>query len=137
MPTHTTSDKPNIFPVLKYQNAPAAIAWLSKALGFDKMMEVPGPDGTIAHAEMSLGQGVIMIGSARKDPTNPWSTIKQGIYVYVDDVDAHHDRAKAAGAEIISAPRDTEYGSREYGVRDPEGNLWGFGSFLPETNTEA
>ena len=133
MTDRSASEKPNIFPALKYQDAPAAIAWLSQALGFTKMMEVPGPDGTIAHAEMSLGPGVIMIGSARHDPNNSWSTIKHGIYVYVDDIDAHHARAKAAGAEIIIPPRDTEYGSREFGVRDPEGNLWGFGSYHPDS----
>ena len=82
---------------------------------------------------MSLGPGVIMLGSMREEPNNPWAAVKQGIYVYVADVDAHYRRAKAAGAEIVRELQDTSYGSREYAVRDPEGFLWSFGTYRPET----
>lgn len=124
--------RPNMFPALRYQDGPAAIEWLARAFGFEKHMVVPAPDGGIAHAQMSLGPGMIMLGSAR-DPegTNPWASVKQGVYVYVEDVDAHYARAKASGAEIVRELQDTPYGSREYSVRDPEGHLWGFGTYRP------
>jgi len=123
---------PTIFPALRYQDAPAALEWLAKAFGFKKLMAAPLPDSGIAHAEMSLGNGAIMFGSMRHDPGNPWSAAKQGIYVYVDDVDAHYARAKAAGAEIIRELQSTPYGSREYSARDPEGHLWSFGTYRLE-----
>ena len=121
-----------MYPALRYQDGPAAIEWLARALGFEKQMVVAGPNGTIAHAQMHLGPGMIMLGSAG-DPggTNPWATVKQGVYVYVEDVDAHYQRAKAAGAEIARELEDTPYGSREYSVRDPEGHLWSFGTYRP------
>ena len=122
---------PNIFPALRYENGAAAIEWLGKALGFEKQMVVPGPDGSVAHAQLKFGEGVVMLGSGKHEPPNPWDQVAQGIYVYVADVDAHYRRAKAAGAEIIMDLRDTDYGSREYSVRDPEGHLWSFGTYNP------
>ena len=126
-----------IFPFLHYQDAPAAFEWLAQAFGFGKQMLVPGPDGTIAHAQLRYGGSLIMIGSTRDDVMNLKSPIEvggatQGIYIHVDDVNAHHDRAKAAGAEIIMELEDTDYGSREYMARDLEGHLWSFGTYAPE-----
>ena len=125
-----------IFPFLRYQDAPAAFEWLARAFGFEKQMLVPGPDGTIAHAQLRYSGSLIMIGSARDDVMHLKSPAEvggatQGIYVHVDDVDAHHDRAKAAGAEIIMELEDTDYGSREYMARDLEGHLWSFGTYAP------
>jgi len=129
-----------IFPFLRYADAPAAFEWLSGAFGFEKQMLVPGPDGTIAHAQLRCGAGLIMIGSARDDVMHLKSPsavggATQGIYVHVDDADAHHDRAKAAGAEIIMELADTDYGSREYMARDLEGHLWSFGTYAPEVTS--
>ena len=126
-----------IFPFLRYRDAPAAFEWLARAFGFQKQMLVPGPDGTIAHAQLRYGGSLIMIGSSGDDVINLKSSAAvgaatQGIYVHVDDVDAHHDRAKAAGAEIIMELEDTDYGSREYMARDLEGNVWSFGTYAPE-----
>src|SRR3954454_3263048 len=77
---------PNIFPAIRYRDAPAAIAWLGRAFGLESRMEVPNPDGSIAHAELGIGPGAIMMGSKRAnpDPTNPWDAVVQGIYVAVD-----------------------------------------------------
>jgi uncharacterized glyoxalase superfamily protein PhnB len=124
---------PNIFPTFKYKDAPAVLDWLVKAFGFKKLMECPGPGGTIVHAEMCLGPGVIMLGSAQDEPGDPFANKKQGIYVYVKDIDAHYARAKAANAEIVRELHDTSYESREYHVRDLEGNLWSFGTYCPKT----
>ena len=124
----------NIFPALRYRNGAAALEWLGRAFGFEKQMVVPGPEGTIAHAQMKLGPDLIMLGSARHEGAqNPWDDVKQGIYVHVADVDAHYARAKAAGAEIVRDLQNTDYGSREYSVRDLEGHLWSFGTYRPGT----
>jgi uncharacterized glyoxalase superfamily protein PhnB len=121
----------NIFPALKYRNGPAARAWLEKAFGFTTALELPNADGTIAHAELSLGPGVLMLGSVGKpDPKNPWSTTP-GLYVYVPDVDAHYARARAAGANVVRELHDTSYGAREYSAQDLEGQLWSFGTYYP------
>ena len=127
-----------LFPFLRYEDAPAAFEWLHRAFGFEKQMLVPGPRGTIAHAQLRYGASVLMIGTAEDDFMNMKSPkaaggVTQGIYVQVDDIDAHHARAKAAGAEIVLELADTEYGSREYAARDPEGHFWSFGTYRPET----
>lgn len=124
---------PDIYPTLRYKDAHAAIDWLEQAFGFERLMVVDGEGGTVAHAELRFGNGVIMLGSPASDGITPPSApenINQthGIYIAVDDVDALHDRAKAAGAEIVSGLTDQDYGSREFSARDPEGYLWGFGT---------
>lgn len=127
--------RPTIYPFLRYDDAPAALDWLERAFGFRRTMEVPGPNGTIAHAQMSLGTGVIMLGSARtvtnaREPDDALAA-RHGIYVAVDDADAHCERAKAAGAEITRELEETDYGSREYSARDLEGCHWSFGTYRP------
>ncbi|MEE2638609.1 MAG: VOC family protein [Acidobacteriota bacterium] len=131
-------DTARIFPFLRYENAAAAFEWLHRAFGFEKQMLVPGPKGTVAHAQLRYGASVVMIGTAEDDGLNVKSSlaaggVTQGIYVHVDDVTAHHDRAKAAGAEIVMALEDTPYGSREYMAKDLEGHLWSFGTYAPDT----
>ncbi|MFN2468507.1 MAG: VOC family protein [Gaiellaceae bacterium] len=127
--------RPTIYPFLRYDDAPAALDWLERAFGFRRTMEVPGPNGTIAHAQMSFGTGVIMLGSARveaavEEPEDVLAA-RHGIYVAVEDADAHCERARAAGVEITREPEDTDYGSREYSARDPEGYHWSFGTYRP------
>jgi uncharacterized glyoxalase superfamily protein PhnB len=132
--SHNTPGSPaNIVPAFKYQDARKACAWLEKVFGFQRQLEVPAPDGTVAHAELSLGPGVIMLGSVQRDPDNPWAEEKFGVYVRVYDLDAHYARAKAAGAHIVRELQDTPYGSREYSARDVEGFLWSFGTYCPHS----
>lgn len=126
-----------IFPFLRYEDAPAAFEWLAEAFGFEKQMIVPGPKGTIAHAQLRYGGSVIMLGTAQDDEMQLKSPravggTTQGIYVQVDDVEAHHARACAAGAEIVVKLEETPYGSREYVARDLEGYLWSFGTYAPD-----
>lgn len=126
----TKDAKPSIFPVLRYKEARAAIDWLIRAFGFEMQAEHVGPGGTIAHAELRFRSGVIGVSSMTAATAgNPWSAVRQGIYVCVDDPDTHHDRARAAGADIVMPLRDMDYGSREYAARDLEGYLWGFGTY--------
>ncbi len=127
-----------IIPVLRYADAPAAIDWLGLAFGFAKQMVMPNPDGTIAHAELRYGPDFIMLGSSREDliamkSPRELGGITQSIYIAVADIDAHFERAKSAGAQVVIELRDTSYGSREYSARDPEGHLWHFGNYLPES----
>jgi uncharacterized glyoxalase superfamily protein PhnB len=116
---------PNIYPFLRYADADAALEWLGRAFGFKQRAVHRGEDskGTIHHAEISLGPGIVMFGHG--DPA------EHGIYIAVEDADAHYELAKAAGAEIVRELEDTDYGSREYTARDPEGNLWSFGTYRP------
>ena len=120
---------PDIFPVLRYKDGHAAIEWLGRAFGFEKHVVFDAPDGSVAHAELRFGAGVVGLSSGHSAPENPWSQVRQGIYVCLDEVDTLHDRAKAAGAEIVSPLKDQDYGSREFGARDLEGHLWGFGTY--------
>lgn len=121
-----------IFPAFGYQNAIRAIDWLTRAFGFQRSVVHPGPDDSVIHAELKLGPGVLMVGTWRPGSANAWQASHHAIYAYVQDVDAHYQRARAAGAEIVRAPHDTSYGAREYSARDLEGNLWSFGNYLPE-----
>src|SRR5687767_12801045 len=124
------SNHPTVFPCIAYDDPRAAIDWLALAFGLERHAVHAAPDGSIAHAELSAGPGLIMIGAARPDHPIGMRSARQGgpscVYVVVADVDAHCARARAAGAEILRGPEDTPYGSREYAARDVEGNLWSF-----------
>ena len=126
-----------LIPGMRYRNATTAIEWLCKAFGFEKKLVVPGPDNTVAHAELTTGNGMVMLGSARKeDAGKPAKQAEIGgmetsIYVIVGDVDGHYKRAKAAGAKIAAEPEDKGYGGKGYSCWDLEGNVWHFGSYNP------
>lgn len=131
--------KATIIPTLRYHDAPAAIDWLCRAFGFERHLVVPGDNGTVAHAQLVLGDGMIMVGSVRDDefgrlqrtPRQVGGAGTQSPYVVVADVDAHHARAVAAGAKVTMAPRDEAHGGRFYSCHDPEGHLWNFGTYDP------
>jgi uncharacterized glyoxalase superfamily protein PhnB len=128
---------PSVVPTLRYDDAPAAIEWLCTAFGLARNMVVPNPDGTIAHAQLTYGNGMIMLGSRRTDdlrienPKQLGGAVTGGIYVVVTDIDAHYARAKASGATIVREPVDQDYGGRDYSCRDLEGHLWAFGTYAP------
>lgn len=140
-PNRTTG--PTIYPCLGYRDAGRAIRWLSEAFGFEQRMVHPGEDREVAHAELTLGPGILMLGSASDDMPEvntdafssggepDFSRIPFALYLAIEDVDAHCERARAAGAEIVREPVDTDYGSREYSCRDIEGNVWSFGTYRP------
>ncbi len=125
---------PTLFPYLSYQDPGAALDWLAEAFGFVKLLEFRDPAGYVVHAEMGFGNGAIMLGAAVHTPTEHTrrtAPAKHGVYVYVEDVDAHCARAQAAGARIVIPPEDTEWGSRRYRALDPEGYEWSFGNYRP------
>ncbi|WP_030684170.1 VOC family protein [Streptomyces sp. NRRL B-1347] len=132
----TVRGRPSIFPTLLYADAKAAITQLTEAFGFTEMSVYESEDGTVLHAELSYGNGAVMLGS--KGHGGVFAETMQGsgptgIYVVVDDVDAHHQHAVEHGADILMPPTDQDYGSRDYLARDAEGNVWSFGTYAPET----
>lgn len=129
----------NIIPCLRYRNASAAIEWLCTYFGFEQHLIVPHPDGTIAHAQLRLGNGMIMLGSVidnefgkmMKQPDEIGGCQTQSAYIIVDDVDSIYQRAKAAGARIVLDIKNEDYGGRGFSCTDLEGHLWNFGSYNP------
>jgi uncharacterized glyoxalase superfamily protein PhnB len=128
-----------IVPAQRYRNAPAAIDWLCSVFGFERHAVHEGENGTIAHAELTLGNGMIMLGSLKDDelaqsfkpPLELGGIETRSCYLVVPDADAAYARALAAGAEVIRPLQDTPYGSREFAVKDPEGHSWGAGTYDP------
>jgi len=127
----------SVIPTLHYRDGKAAIDWLCRAFGFSAQAVYEGENGEIAHAQLTLGTGMIMLGSAETEYARLVQAPKagapatQGIYVVVKEVDAHYARAKAEGAEIVIDIKDEDYGGRDYTARDPEGHVWTFGSYDP------
>jgi uncharacterized glyoxalase superfamily protein PhnB len=139
-----TNTKSTIMPTLRYKDAPAAIEWLCHVLGFERHAVYPGPDGTISHAQLTLRGGMIMLGSQRDDaygrgfksPAEVGGVETRSTYVVVEDADAVYARAQAAGATIVRPINNTDYGSREFGVKDPEGHTWSVGTYDPWAEQE-
>ncbi len=133
------SNGSHIIPTLRYKDAPKAIDWLCKAFGFERHLVVTGENGTIAHAQLSLGNAMIMLGSKNENEYGKWLRTPKEIgglntqapYILVDQIDEHYKKAIQAGAEILIDIKDQEYGGRVYTCRDPEGHIWNFGSYNP------
>jgi len=131
----------NIIPALQYENAPAAIEWLCKVMGFQKHLVVPAGENKIAHAQLTLGTGMIMLSSINdtdysKHMTTPAkagdkNTQSSLIFVADNEIEAHFQNAKNQGASFLVALRSEEYGGRYYSLKDPEGHLWSIGSYDP------
>jgi uncharacterized glyoxalase superfamily protein PhnB len=126
----------NCIAFLSYDDPRAAVEWLEQAFGFERS-SMHETNGKIAHAELRFGDGMIMLGAAGPNDfglrtPRELGAVNQGVYLIVDDIAAQYDRARAAGAEILRKLADTDYGSREFMARDPEGNIWSFGTYRPE-----
>ena len=131
-------DFPRITPYLLYEDLDGTVDWLIEAFGFTERMRMKGPDGKSNHAEVALGDGVVMMGHPGPDYQNPkrHGHPSQLVYVYVDDVDKHVEMAKAAGAHILSEPADQFYGDRTYMAEDPEGHQWSFAQHVRDVAPE-
>jgi uncharacterized glyoxalase superfamily protein PhnB len=127
-----------ITPYLLYADCAAALDWLARAFGFEEVLRYTGEGGYVNHAETKFGDASIMMGDPGEQYRNPKQLGQEtvGIYVEVDDVDAHFERARAAGAEILREPHDEEYGHRRYDVVDPEGHRWYFAQVVREVAAE-
>lgn len=137
MPDQT--NRSTVIPGMQYRNAPAAIEWLCSVLGFERHAVYPGPDNTIMHAELTLGGGMIMLGSVNdhsterkmKLPSELGGAHTHGISLMVKDADAVYLRAKAASAEMVEDIADKPYGGRGFACLDPEGYIWHVGRYDP------
>jgi uncharacterized glyoxalase superfamily protein PhnB len=125
-----------IIPAMRYRDPDAAVTWLTEAFGLTEHNVYRDDTGGVGHAELAYGDDVIMVSGPR-DPgwlgggtADPLAS-PISIYVVVDDPQAHFDRAKAAGATVVRDLEHMDYGSHEYSARDPEGNLWSFGTYRP------
>lgn len=141
MSVNPAPTRANVIPCLRYRDAPAAIDWLCKHFGFEKQLVVPGENNTIVHAELSFGNGLIMLASASaidseygkliKQPDDIGGAQTQTIYVVVDNADTVYERVKSAGMEIVMDIKDEDYGGRGFTCRDPERHIWSFGTYDP------
>jgi uncharacterized glyoxalase superfamily protein PhnB len=137
--TTAKNTKATVIPVLRYRDAPAAIEWLCETFGFEKQLVVPDEQGGITHAQLSFGNGMIMLASVResefgnlmKQPDEIGGAESQSPYLIVADADVVYAKAKAAGAEIAIEIRDEDYGGRDFSCRDLEGHLWNLGTYDP------
>ena len=121
----------SVFPIFLYRDAAAAIDFLERAFGFERLAVHTADDGTVVHAELAFRGGVVMLGAARDEPG--FEAGRGHAYLVTDDADALHARARDAGAAIAMELRDTDYGSRDFAALDPEGGRWSFGTYAPGT----
>lgn len=136
-------EAPRIFLTRRYRDCPAMIDWLVDVVGFTRHAVYEDGAGGIAHAQLALGSAMIMVGSVRDDAYGAMVGAPGGagdgssVYVAVDDVDRLHDRIRDNGGTIVRDLADQDYGSREFGCRDPEGLLWNFGTYWPKAHESA
>ena len=138
MPANPPEGMPRITPYLLYEDVAGALEWLTRAFGFRERMRIPGPDGKVGHAEMELADGIIMMGCPGPQYQNPKRVghVTQNLYVYVDDVDKHFEKAKKEGATVLEEPKDQFYGDRRYGAVDLEGHHWYFAQHVRDVALE-
>ncbi|CAN5162707.1 VOC family protein [soil metagenome] len=126
------NDFPPIASALFYRDPKAAYLWLEKAFGLEPSMVISDADGNLVHSQMTFGGGRVMIGTEwsddHKSPASVGGKNTQTVHIHLSEgLDAHCERARAAGAEIMQEPDDQFYGDRTYRARDPEGHMWTFG----------
>jgi len=141
MTSTAKNTRATIIPCLRYDDAPAAIEWLCRAFGFEKHAVYANADGSIAHAQLVFGNGMVMLGSTSREDSE-WGRLTrqpaqlggaetQSPYVVVDDADATYASAKSAGAKIAFDIKNEDYGGRGFSCFDLEGHLWNFGTYDP------
>jgi uncharacterized glyoxalase superfamily protein PhnB len=130
----------NVIPCMRYRDAPAAIEWLCDTFGFETQLVVPNEDGSIAHAQLAFGNGMIMLGSAfdteygrlLKQPSEIGDFVTQSAYLVVNNADLVYGRVLEGGGKILLDIKDEEYGGRGFTCRDPEGHVWSIGTYDPQ-----
>ncbi len=133
--------RPAVATALCYQDPKAALLWLEKAFGFEPEMVILDTDENLLHSEMRFGDGLIMVGNEwsddHKSPTSIGGKNTANVHLHLQqDIDAHCDRARRSGAEILQEPEDQFYGDRTYRARDPEGHIWTFGQTVQAMTSE-
>jgi uncharacterized glyoxalase superfamily protein PhnB len=123
----------SLYPVMPYRDATAALVWMQEVLGADEVAMHRDPGGGVVHAEARVAGGIVMFGD-HASASNEAFRREPGtgqVYVAVDDPDTRYERARRTGADIVRELGDTGYGSRDFAVRDLEGNTWSFGTYGP------
>ena len=129
-----------VIPAMRYRDCVAAIEWLCKALGFEKNALYMGENNLVMHAQLTFGNGMIMLGSAQNDRESSKQMVQpeeigmretQHACLIVSDADEIYATAKAAGAEIVGELKEMDYGGKAFSCRDPEGHLWSVGTYDP------
>ncbi|WEF30864.1 VOC family protein [Pseudoduganella chitinolytica] len=141
IPKHTRA---TIMPCLRYRDAPAAIDWLCNTLGFEAALVIRNEDDTVAHAQLTYGNGMIMLASVvdseygrlLKQPVEIGTFVTQSAYLVVNDADQVHERVVQGGGTIVLALQDEDYGGRGFTCRDPEGHVWSIGTYDPWAEAE-
>jgi uncharacterized glyoxalase superfamily protein PhnB len=123
----------SVYPTLRCTDARAAMGWLERTLGFERREDHRDDDGNVVHAELALGSAIVMLSTAGvgREPFRSHPTGCSLIYLATDEVEPLYERARDSGADIALELTETDYGSRDFTVRDPEGNLWSFGTYRP------
>jgi PhnB protein len=134
--TRPTTDRGTL-PFLYYEDPAAALEWLTLAFGAQERFRLTGPQGGVAHAEIVIGNSVVMIGNVGPRNRARPETVRSGLYVFVDDVESHCRRTRAAGGEIIEEIADQPFGDRTYLARDVEGHEWYFAEHVRDIEIEA
>lgn len=139
--TGSGPNRPSLASALCYRDPKAALDWLERAFGFELVMLIENPDGTLAHSQMRFGDGTIMVGHEWTDdhrsPASLDGRNTQTIHIHCDDVNAHCERARKAGAVVIQEPETQFYGDRVYRCRDPEGHMWTVSQTVEQVTREA
>jgi uncharacterized glyoxalase superfamily protein PhnB len=126
-----------IFPIIRFNDADAGLAWLKDALGFEEHGVFRGDDGVVQHGELRLDGAWVMIGSESPSGADRFGRHAGAGFYYlaVDDAAAAFERARSAGADVTSELESRDYGGREFSLRDPEGNVWSVGEYDPSRAT--
>jgi len=127
-----------VLPHLTYQNVAEAMAWLTRVFGFTEHYRYGEPGAPVDGAQMHLGDAWIMLNLPRAERRTPTQAgcHTQSLTVFVEDVDAHFERSKSAGAKIVEELHETAYGERQYGVEDLEGHRWLFSRHIRDVSPE-
>ena len=142
MPHTPPPGHPQFAPSLVYDDPRAAVEWLQEAFGFEVRMLVEDGDGNMVHNELELGSGLLYVAGpgfrpGAVSPASQSGKFTASLYVYVDDVDAHCEKARAAGAKIVEGPVTRDYGDRLYGCEDCGGHVWYFGQRVDQRAWDA
>jgi uncharacterized glyoxalase superfamily protein PhnB len=127
-----------VTPYLLYEDLDESVRWLTSTFGLTEDVLMKDEEGRASHAELKIGDGVVMMGRPSSDYKNPkhLGGTTHLVHVYVDDVDRHYEAAKAAGANITQEPADQFYGDRSYRAEDPEGHVWFFAQHVRDVAPE-
>ena len=146
MNTTSSNTKSSVIPGLRYHNANSMIDWLCQVFAFEKRAVYPGPGDVVMHSQLTLGGGMIMIGSVTNDtpsskllkqPDELNGAETQSPYLVVSDIDAIYARAKRAGAKILMDLGEKDYGGKGFTCADPEGHIWHVGTYDPWDSQQA